>query len=182
MIRVLLNLGLCLLLTACSLPRIIVLNDPLDAREHNDLGVSYQARGEFDLALREFDRSADLDDSWAQPLINRGNVLAFQKDWPAAAQSYRRALKREPDNAGAMNNLAWVLLQQGEEEGALPMAESAVAREPENPAFLDTLADIQRQRGDDRAALLLIERALELDPDPALRRTLEEKRALLSPR
>jgi tetratricopeptide (TPR) repeat protein len=168
--------GLLLILTGCSLPRLIVLNDPLDARQHNDLGVSYQARGEYDLALREFARAADLDDAWAQPLINRGNALALQEDWQGAARSYRQALQRDADNAEAMNNLAWVLLNSGDAEGALPLSEKAVARDPGNPAFLDTLVEIQLRRGDEGAAALLIERALELDPAPVLRRSLEEKR------
>ena len=72
------------LLCACSLPRVIVLNDPLDARNHNNLGVSYQQRGEFDLAGREYDRAAELDPAWGRPLINRGNVHAASGAWREA--------------------------------------------------------------------------------------------------
>lgn len=171
---------LLLLLSGCSIPRIIVLNDPLDAHGHNDLGVSYEARGDRDLALRSYERAASLDKRWAQPLINRGNVLAAQEDWAEAAQSYRQALAREPENAEAMNNLAWVLLRSGEAERALPWAEEAVALSPSDPAFLDTLAEIRLERGERRAAALLIDRALEQQEiSPQLRRSLESKRARL---
>jgi tetratricopeptide (TPR) repeat protein len=134
---------LTLFATGCSLPRVIVLNDPLDARQHNDLGVAYEARAETDLALREYERAADLDGQWDRPLVNLGNVLAGQQDWKKAAGSYRKALDRNPANAEAMNNLAWVLLRQGELEQARIWAERAVEACPDNPAFLDTLAEVK---------------------------------------
>jgi tetratricopeptide (TPR) repeat protein len=167
------------LLGGCSLPRVIVLNDPLDARQHNDLGVAYQQRGEADLALREYERAAELDSEWGQPLLNRGNVLAAQKDWPGAAADYRRTLKREPDNPEAMNNLAWVLLQAGELERARHWAEQALRRQPGEAAFLDTYADILLTAGRHGEARRAIDQALALDPPPALRQSLEEKRSRL---
>lgn len=134
---------LILLLSGCSMPRVIVLHDPLDARQHNDLGVSYQADEEYDLALREYRRAAELDDRWARPLINGGNTLAAQEKWPAAAELYRQALERQPGQAEAMNNLAWVLLQQGDPDQARLWAERALAISPDTAAYLDTLAAVQ---------------------------------------
>ena len=176
---VLLSLLFSLLLGGCSLPRIIVLNDPLNAAQHNDLGVAYQQRGDFDLALREYQRAAEMKSDWARPLINRGNVLAAGEDWAGAQQSYRQALRREPDNAEAMNNLAWVLLQAGDLTQALTWAGQALQLQPENPSVLDTLADIQLAAGDFAAARQTIAQGLALDPLPALRQSLEQKRAHL---
>jgi len=163
------------LLAGCSMPRVVVLNDPLDARQHNDLGASYQARGEDDLALREYDRAAELDSEWALPLVNRGNVFAGRESWGEAADSYRRALRRDPRNAEALNNLAWVLLQEGEIDEALKKASRAVEIDPGQPTFLDTLADIYLARGEVVAARQALRRALALDPGPDLRKTLEDK-------
>jgi two-component SAPR family response regulator len=47
-----------LLLAACSLPRILVLHDPLNSQEHIDLGVSYEKRGEFSAAIKEYEEAA----------------------------------------------------------------------------------------------------------------------------
>ena len=133
-------------LSGCSMPRIIVLHDPLDVRQHNDLGVSYQAAGEYDLALREYQRAAELDKHWARPLINSGNTLAAQQLWSEAAVMYRTALARESDHAEAMNNLAWVLLQQEELSLARYWAERAVAASPNTSAFLDTLESVEEHQ------------------------------------
>lgn len=176
---VLLSLLALFCLFGCSVPRIIVLNDPLDARQHNDLGVAYQQRGESDLAVREYDRAADLDQQWARPLINRGNVQAERGEWRQAEKSYRQALRREPGNGEAMNNLAWVLFRAEDTGRALDWAERAVAANPREPAFLDTLAEIRIARRDHAGARQAIANALALDPPAELRHSLEQKRALL---
>jgi tetratricopeptide (TPR) repeat protein len=81
------------------------------AAEHNDLGVAYEASGEWDRALAAYAAASRKDRDWDQPLINQGNVQAAMGDWMEAAASYRRALRRNPDNPEAMNNLAYALLQ-----------------------------------------------------------------------
>ena len=175
----LLSLVAILCLGGCSLPRIIVLNDPLDARQHNDLGVAYQQRGESDLAIREYDRAAKLEPQWARPLINRGNVLAEQDEWRQAEKSYLQALRREPDNDEAMNNLAWVLLQAEKAGDALGWAEKAATANPLEPAYLDTLAEIHIARRSFEDARQSISKALSLEPSAELRHSLEQKRDLL---
>ncbi len=170
-----------LLVGGCSLPRIIVLNDPLDARQHNDLGVAYEHRQEHDLALREYDRAAELDSAWSRPLINRGNVFAARGDWQQAEKSYRQALRREPANGEAMNNLAWTLLQRGDTAQALDWAQRAISALPRDPTCLDTLADIQLALGDRTAARQTVDEALALSPGEELRRGLEKKLSLLNP-
>jgi Tfp pilus assembly protein PilF len=146
MLRSWIFIWLILLLAGCSLPRVIVLHDPLDARQHNDLGVIYQADKEFDLALREYQRAAGLDDRWARPLINGGNTLAALEQWSQAAELYLDALQRQPGQAEAMNNLAWALLQQGELAQARSWAEQAVAVDPGVPAYLDTLTTVRARQ------------------------------------
>ena len=78
-----------LLLGGCALPRVIVLNDPLDAAGHNDLGVAYEQRGEFDLAVREYDRAAELERLCVEELRlhlpwmrTRGIRVRQREQWP----------------------------------------------------------------------------------------------------
>ncbi len=155
------------------MPRIIVLNDPLDARQHNDLGVAYERRGELDLALREYRRAADLDEDWALPLVNLGNVEAARQAWRQAAEYYREALAREQNDAAAMNNLAWALLRQGEFEEALGWSRKAVAEAPADPAMWATLAETRWAGGQRKEALQALDRALALSPPGDERARLE---------
>lgn len=163
-------LFLTLLLAGCATPRIVVLSDPLDARERNDLGVSYESAGDLDLALQAYAEAADKDPSWDQPLINLGNVHAALGRWPEAEDGYRRALRRNPGNPEAMNNLAYSLARQGRDSEALEWSGKALAllqagRRDEAVALLDGV--LRALPGDDPLrpdAAALRERALRSAP------------------
>lgn len=162
-------------LWACTLPRIIVLNDPLDARQHNDLGVAYEQRGELDLAEREYRRAAELDERWSRPLVNLGNVAARQSDWRTAAEFYREALALSPVDAEVMNNLAWVLTQDRRPAEALSWAQQSVAIAAADPRCWDTLAEVYLALGRSADAREAAEQGLALNPTPALKGALQDK-------
>lgn len=163
------------LVWGCSMPRIIVLNDPLDALQHNDLGVAYEQRGDFDLASREYRRAAELDTGWAVPLTNLGNLEARKSRWQEAASYYQEAMERQPDNAETMNNLAWVLTKAGHPQQALSWAQQAVTAAADDPRCWDTLAEVYGALGQIAAAHEAATHGLALNPPPALRTSLKAK-------
>ncbi len=86
-----------------------------------------------------------------------------------AEATFRRALEVWPENAVALNNLAWLLLTAPDEGfrrpgEALPLAERAVALEPRRAAFVDTLALARHTAGRSLEAARLSLRATRLDP------------------
>jgi tetratricopeptide (TPR) repeat protein len=94
----------------CSLPKIIVLEDPLTPEEHLNLGVAYEKRGEFDAARKEYDvASRDLPMAY----VYMGNVYFTEGNMVKAEISYQRALEADPLNADAHNNLAWLYFTSG---------------------------------------------------------------------
>jgi tetratricopeptide (TPR) repeat protein len=99
-------IALCSLLSAgCSLPRIIVLDDPLSPEEHVNLGVAYEKKGELDSALKEYEAaSKELPAAY----VYLGNVYFQKNDLDEAERCYRKAIKKDPGNADAYNNLAWL--------------------------------------------------------------------------
>ena len=114
-------------LTACSTPRIVILNDPLTAREHVDLGLAYEHKGLLDLAKKEYLKAVDIQDTWEVPYFNLGNVAYSQKDLKNAETYYRKALKLDNDNPDAMNNLANLLHDMGRNEEAMVLIDKALA-------------------------------------------------------
>ena len=64
-----------------------------------------------------------------------------------AEQRFRAILALQPDNATALNNLAWILVQQ-KKSGALELARRANTLAPDRPAFMDTLAVTLAAEGD----------------------------------
>jgi putative PEP-CTERM system TPR-repeat lipoprotein len=86
------------------------------------------------------------------------------KRFAAAAEHYRRALDRYPDNPLFLNNLAWSTNELKQPQ-ALEYAERAHELAPENPAIMDTLGWILSERGQSERGLELIGRAVELAPE-----------------
>ncbi|GAB4364430.1 MAG: hypothetical protein Kow00128_06090 [Deltaproteobacteria bacterium] len=131
-----------LLLLGCGrIPRIIVLTDPLSAKEHLELGVAYERKGEPDLAAREYERALRKDRSLVQARINLGNVHLANGEYPKAKEEYREALSVAPEHPEASNNLAWAAILSGTdlEESAERMEAVLRKEEARTPALLDTL-------------------------------------------
>jgi cellulose synthase operon protein C len=88
-------------------------------------------------------------------------------DLKKAEERLRRVEKRYPGNVLALNNLAWVVAQQGGTD-AVAFARRAVSISPERPDLLDTLAFTLSASGKHQEALAAQRRAVELAPDAAV--------------
>lgn len=118
--------ALALMIAGCS--RFVILHDPLSATEHNDLGVAYESKGQFDLAAKEYQHALTLEPRRSATRVNLGNVEAARGDWKSAESQYRRALVDSATNTDAMNNLAFALVRQRRNlDEARSLAERAVA-------------------------------------------------------
>ncbi len=93
---------------------------------------------------------------------------------PQVAEShYRAVLEIQPRNALAMNNIAWLLVQQGKAAGAVKMATAANEILPGRPQLMDTLATALAADGKLDKAIELQKSALTRAPgDPALKLNL----------
>jgi Tfp pilus assembly protein PilF len=125
------------LLWGCTLPKIYVIEDPLSARQRNELGFIYESQEKLDLAEKEYALAAKRDKAWAVPWFNLGNVYFKMGDHQKAKRHYREALRRDPQNPDIMNNMAYVLYKQGEYEEAEEWIDRALSiRQDEE--YLDT--------------------------------------------
>ena len=135
--------ALCSLLIypGCSLPRIIILKDPLTPEEHINLGVTYEKQGDFDNAIKQYDLAAK---KLPRAYLYLGNIYFQKKEWKRAEEYYQKGIQKEPDNADLYNNLAWLYYTQKEN---LDRAEGLALKAIElNPAkaeiYRDTLEKI----------------------------------------
>jgi Flp pilus assembly protein TadD len=91
-------------------------------------------------------------------------VSAIQRsDLAGAEPRLRRTLELQPNHALAMNDLAWILLEQ-DKPGALPLARRAAELQPRQPRIMDTLALAMAAEGDLTGALKVQKEAVQLDP------------------
>ena len=108
--------------------------------------------------------------SWMKTQPKDGRFLSYlgvaaivKKDYVAAEKSYLAVVQIQPDNAAALNNLAWVS-HQLRKDGALAYAEKAHRLAPNEPAFMDTLAVLMSANGQHAPAIELQLKALRLEP------------------
>ena len=101
-----------------------------------------------------------------------GDVALADKDNAAAEAQYRAVIAIQPRNALALNNIAWLMLQQNK-PGALAMAQQANDALPGRAPLMDTLALALAADNQLPKAIELQKSAVARNPaDPALKLTL----------
>ena len=97
-----------------------------------------------------------------------GDVALAQNDLTRAEARYRAVLEVQPDNALALNNVAWLLARQGK-PGALAMAQKANELLPDRAPLVDTLSLALEAENKLPEAIEAQKRAIALEPrDPGL--------------
>jgi putative PEP-CTERM system TPR-repeat lipoprotein len=97
--------------------------------------------------------------------VASAQMSQVRKDIPRAIAQYRAALEVDPDNVQVLNNLAWLLQEQGGQDAAArDYAERAYRSQPLNPSVMDTLALTLLKAGDKARGTQLLRMASNLDP------------------
>jgi tetratricopeptide (TPR) repeat protein len=142
MFYILCTILFALCLSACALPKIVFLDDPLTPEEHLNLGVTYEKKGEAENAMKEY-KSA----SKKLPLayLYMGNIYFQKHDYEKAEYNYKKAIKKDPKNADAYNNLAWLYYLTLEKlDEAERLALKAIELNPaKKEIYIDTLKRIR---------------------------------------
>jgi tetratricopeptide (TPR) repeat protein len=137
--------SLTILSSGCSFPKIIILKDPLTPEEHLNLGVAYERRGEFDLAIKEYQRAAK---RLPLALLYLGNAYFLKNQWKEAEGYFRKAIDKDPKNADAYNNLAWLYYTRGENlDEAEALSQKALELDPSKSSiYRDTLEKVREKK------------------------------------
>lgn len=133
---------LALVLTqACTLPKIVILDDPLTAQQHNDLGVAYEEKGDFGLAEKEYEKALKKNREWVIPYLNLGHLYYRQDKLDKAENILREGLRAKGDHPDLLNNLAWVLMEKGRLDHAQYLVDKAITIE-DKEEYQDTRREI----------------------------------------
>lgn len=135
---------------------------PGEAAQRLHLALSAAGRkAEADKLAAEW-RAAHPDDLGF--VLHLGDAAMAGNDLAKAEQLYRAVVDKQPSQAVAINNLAYVLAAQ-KKPGGVAMAERALKLVPEAPAMLDTLAFALAAEGQLPKALEVQAKAVGLAPD-----------------
>jgi len=97
-----------------------------------------------------------------------GSLQESQGDRAGAIDSYKKALAIQPETPIAANNLAFLMVETGQNlDVALSLAQIARRGMPNSPSSADTLAWIYYQKGNYNSARDLLEEAIKAAPNDA---------------
>ena len=96
--------------------------------------------GEVAKALDAAEKLAQNDDDRVNIWFLRGAMFERQKNVESAEAEFQKVLKVDPDNAGALNYIGYMLADRNMRlEEALRFIQKALEKDPENGAYLDSL-------------------------------------------
>jgi tetratricopeptide (TPR) repeat protein len=107
--------------------------------------VAYERKGELDLAMREYKTASK---KLPVAYLYLGNAHFQKNEMQKAETFYKKAIKKEPQNADAHNNLAWLYYTQRKklDEGE-SLALKAIDLNPtKEHIYRDTLEKIRELR------------------------------------
>jgi protein O-mannosyl-transferase len=139
-----------------------------------NLGVTLSERGDFDRAIRYFERAIllspgkdDAHRALAHALLRTGQI-------DRAIREYDLALRLNSNDAEAHNNLASILARHGQAAQALEHLKEALRLKPDYPEAHDNLGSVLSGRGRYEEAEAAFREVLRLKPDyPGARQRLE---------
>ena len=147
--------------------------DPNNKTAHFNLGVSYLKSKKYDLAIPEFQKTAQLDpsDTQAKSLaeICEGMVALSKGNYSAGAQHFQGALKASPDNPDAKRLLnqcnAKIYMDQKNYPAAVTVLTRVIQDDPGNYSAYENLGVIYYQQKDYKKAVDYLGHAAKLAPE-----------------
>ena len=150
-------------------PELQRFNDAL-AKTPNDWGALFDRaltlhrRGQYDLAIRDYDQAISLKPADSTTFYNRGLSYDLKGDFARALKDYDEAIRLKPDHGWALSNRATIYKQQGDIDRALLDYNEALRLQPDDPVALGGRADAYYRRGQNDQALKDYTRVIQLKP------------------
>lgn len=136
------------------------------ARAHTDLGAAYLQQGKFEIALSEFNESAQIDPSYAPAYNGLGLVYAALGEDAKADANYKRSIELLPKNSEAHNNYGSFLCSNKRYDESIPHFLEAVKNPLYSTPYLAyaNAGICSARKNDMKNAEVYLNKALQIEP------------------
>lgn len=143
----------------------VLKSDPKSTDSWLRLGILQRQLGELDAALASFQQAALLAPQSVPPVLNQALLLDDTGKKKEASNLYNKVLGMDPQNALALNNLAFLNAETGADlDQAMTYAERAKKQAPDSPDISDTLGYVYYQKNLNAAALSIFKQIVAQSP------------------
>ncbi|HDZ21026.1 hypothetical protein LCGC14_0017650 [marine sediment metagenome] len=136
-------------------------------------GTLLREKGDYEASLRYCQEALQLGKTNADRLsahVGLGQTYYLTNNYEESEKAYLAALKLEPRNAYALNNLAYIYVENmNKPEEAVKLAKLAAELAPNNASILDTYGWTLSKLDEHSEAAKYLARAVQLQPSPTNR-------------
>jgi len=159
--------------------KTLATNNQLDYWNCLGLATLYTLQGETGVAaaveilekaveLAKTSGAKDSNQLQAAALLQAGNLLYVSKNYTKSISLFEQAIQLAPNNAGAMNNAAFIIAQSGgNPQRAVDLARKCVEISPGTDDFLDTLGFTLLRAGKPSEAIDPLQKAILMGQKPS---------------
>ena len=134
---------------------------------YNNRDVAYKAKGEYDLALKDYDQAIQLDPNSASHYNNRGIIYRLKHDYDRAIADYDEAIWLKNNYVAAYYNRALAYVDKGNYGRALADFGVVLQFNPNNALALYARGWMLLKKGDTEAGNADIAAAKAINPNIA---------------
>ena len=132
----------------------------------NNRGLAYSRKGNYDLAIQDFDAALRLKPAAVETLNNRGVAHEQRDEFDLALQDYDQAILLKPTYAAAFNNRALIYAdRKGDHEQAIKDFDQAIRLQPDYAEALSNRAHSYYANGEYERAIQDYNQAIKLEPN-----------------
>jgi tetratricopeptide (TPR) repeat protein len=137
---------------------------PQYAAAHNNLVVAHIEKGQFDLAIQDFNKAIELDPKDAAAYNNLGAAYHDKGQFDLAIQELSKALELDPKYASAYFNRGLAYADKGQLDLAIQDYGKAIELDPRRADVYNNLAGAYHAKGQLDLAIQDLIKAIEVDP------------------
>ena len=135
------------------------------ARYINNVAAVYNRQQRYDLALKELEKSLEVDPTFDRTHFSRGDVLARMGRYEEALREFREAIRLRPDRMQYYNNLGAHLTKLGRDREAVEVLQQGLKVNPDHYPLYRDLGYAYYNLGDFARAEKYLKLYLERTPE-----------------
>lgn len=137
--------------------------NPADASAHYNLGLIHQNRGDFNEAIKSFERAVEIDAEEIDASYQLGRIARSQKRFADAIQHFEKVVSRNPSHSQyeVWREVAATYIAAGQYEDARNALEQFLEHRPSDPEGLYLMGCAHAGLGHKREAASLMRECIE---------------------